>query len=109
MKLALSLLWKLDPKPKTLNKKYSLKQRVVYVFLKVTPPPQVGGTYFGGMALPYSTWALSYTELVVPNQRSAGTWFWVGTKISPGSMKLCTPEERIIVSSMEAISTRLSE
>jgi hypothetical protein len=66
------------------------------MFLKVTPP-QVG-TYFGGTALLLYSGVILHTELV-PNQRSAGAWFWVGTKNPAGSMKLSVlVEERIIVS-----------
>jgi hypothetical protein len=82
MKLALSLCSGTGPKTKTLNKNIP-ETKFVYVFLKVTPPPQVG-TYFGGWPL---LLYFMYTELV-PNQRSAGAWFWVGTKIPAGSMKL---------------------
>jgi hypothetical protein len=51
MKLALSLCSGTAPKTKTLNKNIPETTTFVYVFLKVTPPPQVG-TYFGGMAPP---------------------------------------------------------
>lgn len=80
-KLACSLLWNWTQN-QNLEQKYSWNN--VYVLKGDSTSSR---HLFWGTALLLYSGVILHTELV-PNQRSAGTWFWVGTKNPAGSMKL---------------------